>query len=144
MNHKRKIVLGLVPTRRDVSGEFFCSIEVALNRKRAVEKKLKDMKIDFINIDFLNEEGLIRKGLDAQKIVDHFNSKGVDAIFCPFVNFGTEDAIAKIGKLWENRYCFGDRGMMLRMQTETAAQIRNAVFSLLEKCFGSLVCHLPT
>ncbi len=99
MNHKRKIVLGLVPTRRDVSGEFFCSIEVALNRKRAVEKKLKDMKIDFINIDFLNEEGLIRKGLDAQKIVDHFNSKGVDAIFCPFVNFGTEDAIAKIGKL---------------------------------------------
>ncbi|MHC1772054.1 MAG: L-fucose/L-arabinose isomerase family protein [Flexilinea sp.] len=99
MNKKHNIVLGLIPTRRDLSGEFFCNIEVALKRKVQIEKKLQEMKIEYVNLDFLNEEGIVRNGLDSQKIADYMNSKEVDAIFCPHVNFGTEDAIAKIGKI---------------------------------------------
>lgn len=96
---KHKLLLGLIPTRRDLDGEFFCNSKVAQQRKVAIEKKLNEMQIDYINLDFLNEEGIIISGLDAQKVADYMTEKGVDALFCPHVNFGTEDAIAKIGKL---------------------------------------------
>jgi L-fucose isomerase-like protein len=99
MADKKKLTLGVLPTRRDLSGEFFCNIDVALRRKRETEEKLRSMGIDFINIDFLNKEGLIINGLDAAKAAEYFRSKGVDAVFAPHLNFGCEDAIAKTAKL---------------------------------------------
>ncbi|MCI8549962.1 MAG: fucose isomerase [Lachnospiraceae bacterium] len=99
MSNKHSLKLGVVPTRRDLTGEFFCNVDVALANKRATEKKLTDMGVDFVNIDFLNEEGLIYSGLDAKKVADYMLEQKVDAIFAPHCNFGTEDAIAKIGKL---------------------------------------------
>ena len=99
MNNKHSLKLGVVPTRRDLTGEFFCNVDIALANKRATEQKLTDMGVDFVNIDFLNEEGLIYSGLDAKKVADYMLEQKVDAIFAPHCNFGTEDAIAKIGKM---------------------------------------------
>ncbi|GHV66836.1 fucose isomerase [Spirochaetia bacterium] len=99
MNDKKNLTLGLVFTRRDLSGEFFCSIDAAKKRKAEVEGKLKSLDINFVNIDFLNDEGIIRNGLDAGKTADYLRSRGVDAIFAPHLNFGCEDAVAKVGKL---------------------------------------------
>ncbi len=96
---KKSLTLGLVPTRRDLDGEFFCNSTVARQKKKKIEDHLNNMGINYVNIDFLNEEGIITNGLDAQKVCDHFAEKGVDALFCPHLNFGTEDAIAKIGKI---------------------------------------------
>lgn len=99
MNQKHSLLLGLVPTRRNLDGEFFCNSKVAFNHKVKVEEKLHEMHVDFVNLDFLNEEGMVISGLDAQKVADFMIAKKVDALFCPHLNFGTEDAIAKIGKI---------------------------------------------
>jgi L-fucose isomerase-like protein len=99
MRDKKTLTLGLVHTRRDLAGEFFCSIDAAKKRKAEVETRIKSLGIGFVNIDFLNDEGIIRNGLDAEKTADYLRTKGVDAIFAPHLNFGCEDAIAKVGKL---------------------------------------------
>ena len=95
----KTLTLGLVPTRRDIDGDFFCNSTVARNHKKRIEERLKELGISYVNIDFLNEEGIIRNGLDAGKVCDYFREKNVDALFCPHLNFGTEDAIAKVGKM---------------------------------------------
>jgi len=97
MNNKLKI--GFLPTRRNVHGPKFCNLEVAQKSKNEIEGFLKSKKIDFVNLDFLNEEGLIYSVLDAPSVAKKFIAEDVDAIFAPHVNFGTEDAVAKVGKL---------------------------------------------
>jgi L-fucose isomerase-like protein len=89
----KKIVIGLVPTRR-----FCFSIEDAIKYKRLVEEKLRELKIEFINIDTINEEGLLVTMDDAKKTVNLLKDKGVDAIFSPHVNFGTEEVVAYVGR----------------------------------------------
>jgi len=97
--NKKQVLLGVVHTRRDLSGEFFCNKDVALSRKKQVEKRLNELQIKFVNIGFLNPEGLIINGLDAAKAAAELTKLGVDALFMPHLNFGCEDAVAKIGKL---------------------------------------------
>lgn len=99
MSDRFSVKLGLIPTRRNMTGEYFCNTKIAHDAKVAIEEKLKSMNIDFVNIDFLNDEGIIYNGLDAEKVADYMIQNKVDALFAPHVNFGTEDAIAKIGKL---------------------------------------------
>lgn len=99
MENKRSLLLGLVPTRRDLDGEFFCNSQAALRRKLELERKLNELGVEYVNLDFLNAEGIIKSGLDADAVAERFRSQGVDALFCPHLNFGTEDAIAKIGRL---------------------------------------------
>lgn len=99
MKKKHALTLGVVPTRRNLTGEYFCNVDIAQANKRAIEQKLTEMGIAFVNIDFLNEEGIIYSGLDAGKVADYMLEQKVDALFTPHCNFGTEDAIAKIGKL---------------------------------------------
>lgn len=63
----KTLLLGLVPTRRDLDGDFFCNSKVAFAKKLKIEAKLKEMGIPYVNLDFLNEEGIINNGLDAKK-----------------------------------------------------------------------------
>jgi L-fucose isomerase-like protein len=96
---KKKLVLGFLPTRRDLSGEYFCSVPAALSRKNQVEARLKTLGVEFVSIDFLNDEGILRNGADARKVAEYFTAQGVGAVFAPHVNFGCEDAVAKVAKL---------------------------------------------
>ncbi|MDR0310200.1 MAG: fucose isomerase [Acidobacteriota bacterium] len=96
---KKGFVLGVVPTRRDAGGEFFCSHAKAQSNKKLIYQKLDTLGVDYVDIEFLNEEGLLWNILDANKIASHFLEKGVDAVFLPHVNFGTEDASAKVARL---------------------------------------------
>ncbi|MFW6138906.1 MAG: L-fucose/L-arabinose isomerase family protein [Spirochaetota bacterium] len=90
---KRKLKLGLAPTRRNVF-----SVEDAFKYKRMVEKKLQSWSVDFVNLDSLNEEGLLYDSRDVAKAAKIFIDAQVDAVFAPHVNFGTEDAVAKLAK----------------------------------------------
>ena len=90
---KKKIKIGLAATRRNVF-----SIEDALKYKALIEKKLKSWDVDFVNLDSLNKEGLLFDRHEVDKAVKIFRDAGVDAVFAPHVNFGTEDAVAKLGK----------------------------------------------
>jgi len=101
----KKIKLGLAPTRR-----FVFSVEDAHHYKKLVEAKLKEWDVDFVNIDPVNEEGLLINMPDAHKAAELFIKEGVDAVFAPHVNFGTEEVVCtmakKVGKpflLWGPR-----------------------------------------
>lgn len=91
---KKKLKLGLAPTRRNVF-----SVEDALKHKKLIENKLRSWDVDFINLDSLNEEGLLFNRLEVGKAAKIFTDAGVDALFAPHVNFGTEDAVAKCARL---------------------------------------------
>mgnify|MGYP000141371684 CR=1 FL=1 len=90
---KRSIKLGLAPTRRNVF-----SVEDSLRYKKLIEDKLRSWGVDFVNLDSLNKEGLLFNRLEAKKAAKIFIDAGVDAVFTPHVNFGTEDAVAKLAK----------------------------------------------
>ena len=50
---KKKVKIGLAPTRRNVF-----SVEDSLKYKALIEKKLKSWDVDYVNLDSLNEEGI--------------------------------------------------------------------------------------
>ncbi|MHC4124800.1 MAG: L-fucose/L-arabinose isomerase family protein, partial [Planctomycetota bacterium] len=89
----KKFLLGLAPTRRNVF-----SREDSLKYKKLIEGKLKELKIEFVNIDDVNDEGLLYGLEDAEKASAKFIKEGVDAVFCPHCNFGTEEAVAALGQ----------------------------------------------
>jgi L-fucose isomerase-like protein len=90
---KKKLKIGLAPTRRNVF-----SVEDSLKYKGLIEKKLKSWDVDYVNLDSLNREGLLFDRHEAARAAQIFKEAGVDAVFAPHVNFGTEDAVAKMAK----------------------------------------------
>lgn len=90
---KTVLKIGYAPTRREVF-----SREDAKSYKEMIETKIKDWDIEIVNIDWLNEEGLLYNPLDASRVAERFKEKGVDALFAPHCNFGTEDAVARLAK----------------------------------------------
>ena len=103
----RSLRLGYMPTRR----RFF-SREDSLKYKELIFTRIKGLAphVEIIDIEWLNDEGLVRDVEEGQRVARYFIEKGVDAVFCPHCNFGTEDAVTlaakKIGKpvlLWGPR-----------------------------------------
>ena len=86
-----QITLGVAPTRRNLF-----SREKALSHKEAIYKRLHDMNVKFVDIEDVGEEGLLYGSHTVQKVVDKFRKAGVDALFFPHVNFGTEDLVCKV------------------------------------------------
>ena len=93
MSKRTRVKVGIAPTRRVIF-----SVPEALRQKKLIEKKLRSWRVDFVNIDEVNEEGLLVKRTDVPKCVDLFRREGVDALFIPHVNFGSEDAIARLAR----------------------------------------------
>ena len=88
------IKLGFVPTRRLAFDK-----KEAQKHKNLIRDKLLSWKIDLVDIDWLNEDGMLYDLKDAEKVYKYFLEKDVDALFLPHCNFGTESAVAKLGKL---------------------------------------------
>lgn len=93
MKTPRKLRLGVAPTRRVV-----LSIEEAGRQKRRIEEKLRSWGIDIVTIDPVNEEGLLYDRSHVAPALDIFRRADVDALFIPHVNFGTEDAAARLAR----------------------------------------------
>jgi hypothetical protein len=91
--YRKKIKLGLAPTRR-----YVFSVEDAHRYKKLVEDKLRQWDVDFVTIDEINEEGLLFNKNDSAKAALLLKKAGIDALFCPHVNFGTEEAVAQLAK----------------------------------------------
>lgn len=96
--NKYKIKLGFAPTRRTLTRINFFDKTDAIEAKNQIEEKLRAFDIEYVNLDFLNEEGLLFNGMDSNIVAKKFLDEGVDAIFAPHCNFGTEDAVAKLAK----------------------------------------------
>ena len=92
----KKLVLGYAPTRR-----FVFSAEDAFRYKVLIREKIESfgLDIDIVDLEGINEEGLLyNDNISAEAIIRRFRDAGVDAVFFPHCNFGTEDTVARVGK----------------------------------------------
>ncbi len=119
MLNRPPLRLGFMPTRR----RFF-SKEDSLKYKTIIRAKIAELApgVEIIDLEFLNEEGLLLDSSESGLAARRFTAAGVDAVFVPHCNYGTEDAVAlacrKIGKpvlIWGPRDAApGENGERLR------------------------------
>jgi len=88
-----QVKLGFVPTRRAVF-----SAEDAVRYRKIIEAKLDQWQVDYVGLEWLNEEALLYSPHDFSAVADRFRTEGVQALFCPHCNFGTEEAIGKLAQ----------------------------------------------
>lgn len=86
-------LLGLCPI-----GKFVFSHEDALRHKRALQEKLKSWGVRFVDLEGVLPDGIVRDQAHVALAVAHFRAKGVEALFMPHCNFGTEGAVGMIGR----------------------------------------------
>jgi len=99
MNSKKKIILGIAPTRRDTFPPAGFAIEAYKGIKKRLDSIFDNIPdVEIVDIENINEEGLLVENSDVCKVVRLFREKNVDAIFVPHANFGQEEAIAKLCK----------------------------------------------
>ncbi|MGE5557613.1 MAG: L-fucose/L-arabinose isomerase family protein [Bacillota bacterium] len=89
MDHK--VLIGLAPTRR-----FIFSKEDAHKFKKLTQQKLQQLGVNYVDMEDVNEEGLLHAEEDVAKVVKKFKDAGVNAVFFPHCNFGTEDVVCKV------------------------------------------------
>ena len=87
------VKLGLCPI-----GKFVFSHEDAMRYKGIIERKLREWEIEYVTIDAAVEDGMVRDIAHVQPVVKHLKAKGVDGVFMPHCNFGTEAAVGLIGR----------------------------------------------
>lgn len=87
------IKLGVAPTRRSIF-----SAPDALKYAELTRDRLKELGIEFVDICDVNDEGLLYDDKDVKKIAAKFRAEGVDGLFLPHCNFGTEYVCARLAK----------------------------------------------
>ncbi len=87
------VKIGFAPTRRAIF-----SAPDAVKYAGLTREKLREMNVDFVDIDDINEEGLLYDDADRIKIAEKFKKEGVDGLFLPHANFGTEYECARLAK----------------------------------------------
>ncbi len=90
---KAKIKLGYAPTRRSIF-----SAPDAIKYRGLTADRLRELGIDFVDITDINPEGLLYNDEDRVKIAAKFKAEGVDGLFLPHCNFGTEFECARLAK----------------------------------------------
>jgi L-fucose isomerase-like protein len=149
-----KVKIGLVPCRRWIpdkrKGIF--NPKYAIKNKNTVYKFIMDCfsyeNVEFIDIEWLNEEGLMFDPNHADAIADHFKAENVDGIFIINCNFGSEEAIGRLGRLMQTPLLlwapqdtiFEDNGMRYTdaqcgiFAASRQLQRLNIPFSYIENC----------
>lgn len=88
-----KVTIAFAPTRRSIFSAP-AAVEYA-NKTRA---RLKELGVSFVDIDDVNEEGLLYDEAGREKMTEKFRNAGVDGLFIPHTNFGTEYECARLAK----------------------------------------------
>jgi L-fucose isomerase-like protein len=91
MNHK--VLLGYAPTRRRIF-----SAEDAVKYKKIIRDKMVSLGVNFVDIEDINSEGLLRCADDVEPVIKKFKEAGVNALFIPHCNFGSEHSCAKVAR----------------------------------------------
>ncbi len=88
-----EIRLGYAPTRRSIF-----SAPDAVKYRGLTADRLKELGISFIDIDDINAEGLLYDDRDVKAVAAKFQKEGIDGLFLPHCNFGTEYVCARLAK----------------------------------------------
>jgi len=86
-------LLGLCPI-----GKFVFSHEDAMRYKKKLQELLSGWGIRTVDLEGVIEDGMIRDQSHAATAVAHFRKAGVDGVFMPHCNFGTEGAAGIIAR----------------------------------------------
>ena len=89
-------LLGLCPI-----GKFVFSNEDAVRYKKLLQGKLKEWDVRYVDLEGVLEDGLVKDQKHVDRSVEHFRKAGVDCLFVPHCNFGTEGAVGMIAKKLE-------------------------------------------
>lgn len=89
----RPVKLGLVPISK-----FVFSQEDARRYKGLVQARLRALEVDFVDLEGVTDDGMLFRHSDLAPVVRHLRAAGVDALFCPHCNFGTEDVASLLGR----------------------------------------------
>lgn len=89
----KRMKLGFAPTRRSIF-----SAPDAIKYAGLTRVRLRELDIDFVDIDDVNEEGLLYNDEDMKKVAAKFRAAGVEGLFLPHCNFGTEYICARLAK----------------------------------------------
>ena len=89
----KKIKLGFAPTRRSIF-----SAPDALKFAQLTKERLEALDVDFVDLSDINEEGLLYDDNDLPKVIKKFKEAGVEGLFLPHCNFGTEYVCARLAK----------------------------------------------
>lgn len=90
---RKNVLLGVCPI-----GKFVFSHEDALRQKKAILEKLDQWKLSYCTIDGVLQDGMVRDQKHVEPVVRYFREKGIDALFVPHCNFGTEGAVGLIAR----------------------------------------------
>lgn len=88
-----KIKLGYAPTRRSIF-----SAPAAVRYRGLTKTRLLELGVELVDIDDINEEGLLYDDGDVEPILQKFRAAGVDGLFVPHCNFGTEYVVARLAR----------------------------------------------
>jgi L-fucose isomerase-like protein len=91
---KINLRIGYASTRRNI----FSAEEAEFYKNKTLDKIKGLTDAEIVDIDDINSEGLLYSEDDLPAIADKFKKAGVDGLFCPHCNFGTEDLVAKLAK----------------------------------------------
>jgi L-fucose isomerase-like protein len=91
---RKQPVLGFCPI-----GKFVFSHEDALRFKGMLRERLDRWQIRYVDLEAVLPDGMVRDQKHVAAVVRHFQAQGIDALFIPHCNFGTEGAAAMIAKL---------------------------------------------
>jgi L-fucose isomerase-like protein len=91
MDHR--VVIGYAPTRRRIF-----SAEDAVKYKKIIGDRMKSMGLEFVDIEDINSEGLLRCAEDVEPVIAKFRAAGVNALFIPHCNFGSEHSCGKVAR----------------------------------------------
>ena len=89
----REIVIGYAPTRRSIF-----SAPAARDYARKTLKRLEKLGITCVDMYDINEEGLLFDEEGRIKMAQKCRDSGVDGLFLPHTNFGTEYECARLAK----------------------------------------------
>ena len=83
------VVLGVAPTRRSIF-----SAPDAVKYADLTRARLEELGVSFVDIKDISEDGLLHR----VRIEKKFKEQGVDGLFVPHGNFGTEYEVARLAK----------------------------------------------
>ncbi len=59
---------------------------------------IKTFPIELVDIDGINEENLLYDDKDVPTVIERFKRAGIDALFLPHCNFGSENRVVRVAK----------------------------------------------
>jgi L-fucose isomerase-like protein len=79
-------------------GKFVFSNEDAVRFKDEIRSRLLSWQVPFVDLEGVLEDGLVKDQSHVDAVVNRFRAAGVDALFVPHCNFGTEGAVGMIAR----------------------------------------------